>query len=295
MKQIFNYEVTVMNQVGLVLEGGGMRALYSAGVMEYFLKQKLFFPYVIGVSAGASNAVSYLSRQEGRNKVVNIDYADDPRYFGLNNLITGQGLFGMDFIFDEIPNQLELFDFKSFFEHDGKFVVGTTDCETGEPIYFTKEDCQTEQDILTIIRASCSLPFIAPTVEFRERILMDGGISDPIPIEKSINDGNEKNVVILTRNKGYRKSSSKLKWLAKLFYSRYPGLVEALFNRHKLYNQTVKYIEELEEEGKVFVFRPPTPLEVGRMETDKEKLTNLYYQGIKDAKRNYQELQEWLT
>ncbi|MBM7661995.1 putative patatin/cPLA2 family phospholipase [Bacillus mesophilus] len=172
-----------MDQVGLVLEGGGMRGLYSAGVLDFFMEKELYFPYVIGVSAGACMAASYLSRQKGRNQKVNIDLVKDPRYLSWRNLLRKREMFGMDFLFDEVPNRLVPFDFDTFIEGSEEFLVGTTDCQTGQPIYFNKKDHG--RNMLTIIRASSSVPFISSSVSYQDKILLDGGIADPIPIKKS--------------------------------------------------------------------------------------------------------------
>ncbi len=283
-----------MEDVGLVLEGGGMRGLYTAGVLDFFLEKKLYFSYVIGVSAGACNATSYISKQEGRNKVVNTSYINDSRYLSYKSLLKGNGLFGMDFVFDKIPRELEPFDFESFYDYEGEFIVGTTDCMTGETIYFNKDDLTIEDDLLTVIRASSSLPFVAPVVEFKDLSLMDGGISDPIPIKKSIADGNEKNILILTRDKDYRKDPFKFKLATKIIYRNYNGLRDALFKRYQIYNQTMDYISRLEEEGEVFVIRPTDPLGVNRVERDVHKLKALYRQGYVDSRDSYQKLKEYI-
>ncbi|WP_042457627.1 patatin-like phospholipase family protein [Neobacillus dielmonensis] len=268
-------------QVGLVLEGGGMRGVYTAGILEFFLEENLFFPYVIGVSAGACNAASYLSKQKGRNKTVNIKYASDPRYISWKNYFKHRQFFGMDFIFDEIPNQHVPYDYDTFYSSPTEFVVGTTDCITGEPVYFKKQDYKT--DLLTVLRASSSLPFIAPEVQFQNKTLLDGGISDPIPIKKAQRDGYAKNIVILTRNADYRKKPSKFHFLVKRKYPRYEGLQMALKERYLAYNQTLAYLEKEEKQGHVLIIRPTEPLSVGRMERNPAKLEDLYTQGYKDA------------
>ncbi|PLR98846.1 patatin-like phospholipase family protein [Bacillus sp. T33-2] len=268
---------------GLVLEGGGMRGVYTAGILEYFLEKEIFFPYVIGVSAGACNAASYLSKQKGRNRTVNIDYVSDPRYISWKNYFQSRQFFGMDFIFDEIPNKLVPYHYDAFNENPTELVVGTTDCKTGDPVYFGKKEYG--NDLLTVLKASSSLPFIAPEIHYRDRILLDGGISDPVPLKKAQLDGNRKNVVILTRNEGYVKKPSKLQFLVKRKYPQYIGLQKALAARYKLYNETIKYIVEQEEKGDVLVIRPSQPLEVGRMERNPEKLEKLYLQGYEDAKK----------
>ncbi|WP_251553768.1 patatin-like phospholipase family protein [Neobacillus muris] len=268
-------------QVGLVLEGGGMRGVYTAGILEFFLENNLFFPYVIGVSAGACNAASYLSKQKGRNKTVTIEYASDPRYISWRNYLKNRQFFGMDFIFDEIPNQHVPFDYDSFYDSPCEFVVGTTDCLSGEPVYFKKKDYK--RDLLAVLRASSSLPFIAPEVQFQNKILLDGGISDPIPIKQAQKDGYLKNIVILTRNVDYRKKPSKFHFLVKRKYSEYKGLQKALQERFQTYNQTLSYLEEEEKKGHVLIIRPTEPLNVGRMERDPGKLEDLYNQGYRDA------------
>jgi predicted patatin/cPLA2 family phospholipase len=270
------------NQVGLVLEGGGMRGVYTAGILEYFLESQLFFPYVIGVSAGACNAASYLSKQQGRNKTVTIEYASDPRYISWKNYFRNRQFFGMDFIFDEIPNKHVPYHYDVFYNSPSEFVVGTTDCLTGEPVYFKKNDYG--NDLLTVLRASSSLPFIAPEVRFKDKILLDGGISDPIPIKKAQQDGLAKNIVILTRNEGYLKKPSKFHFLVDRKYPEYKGLQQSLRNRYQIYNETVEYLEKEEQEGNVLILRPTKPLKVGRMERKPQRLEELYNQGYEDAK-----------
>ncbi|MBO9128832.1 patatin family protein [Bacillus sp. 165] len=282
----------MLEKTGLVLEGGGMRGVYTAGVLEFFMEKHLFFPYIIGVSAGACNAASYLSRQKERNKQVNIGYINHPNYLSYKNLWRKKQLFDMDFIFNEIPTQHVPFDFDTFYNSAERFVVGTTDIETGEPMYFEKAGSQ--QDMLTVLRASSSLPFIAPIVKHENKQLLDGGIVDPIPIRKAQSDGFEKNVLILTRNKGYTKKKSSTGWLVERAFSSYPQLVNKMKKRYFLYNETLKYIEEQEREGSLFIIRPVEKLEVGRLEKNQQKLTALYNQGYMDAERLYEDLQHFL-
>ncbi|MDM5198491.1 patatin family protein [Fictibacillus enclensis] len=283
-----------MNGTGLVLEGGGMRGVYTAGVLDFFMDKELYFPYIIGVSAGACNATSYLSRQRGRNRVVNIDFVRHPQYISYKNwLLRGKGLFGMDLIFDEIPNIHVPFDFKRFKEAKERFVIGTTDSETGEPVYFEKADH--EKEILTVLRASASLPFMAPVIEYQGNKLFDGGVADPVPILKARKDGNLSNVILLTQNEGYRKSKTRMEWLAKRIYSRHPGMAEVLLKRYKHYNETMEYIEDLEKKNEVFVIRPKEKMEVGRAERNPVKLNALYERGVEDAMNMYDQLVEWLS
>lgn len=281
----------VAGGVGLVLEGGGMRGVFTAGILDYFMEQNLYFPYLIGVSAGACHAVSYISRQVGRNKAVNIGYITDPRYISYGNFLKHKSLLGMDFIFEEIPKRLVPFDYQTFNEATEKLVVGTTECVTGAPVYLEKGQC----DILQAIRASSSLPFIAQPVQINGMELLDGGMSDPIPLRKAMADGYRKNVVVLTKPEGYRLKPFKAKWLAKLIYPRFPGLVEAMVRRYEVYNQSLELVEQLHKAGQVFVIRPVSALQVKRMERDPQKLNNLYEEGYNEGDRVFSELRAWLS
>lgn len=255
------------------------------------MEKDLYFNYVIGVSAGACNAASYISRQQRRNEKVIIGFVKDWRYMSLRNLILGKSYFGMDFIFDEIPNKHVSFDFETFYKSPGVFLVGATDCRSGKPIYLNKDDLGEQFQAL---RASASLPMISPIVNYRGYELLDGGLSDSIPIRKSIQDGNTKNVIVLTRNKGYRKRPGKFNVLLKLNYRNYPLLIETMLNRYKNYNKTLDYIEELESEGKAIVIRPTKELEVGRLEKDPQKLRKLLDQGYEDTKSSYERIMEFV-
>jgi len=279
-------------KTGLVLEGGGMRGLYTAGVLDFFLENKLEFPYVIGVSAGACNAASYISKQWGRNKRVNIGFVRDPKYISLRNFFKKGELFGMDYVFDVIPNQIVPFDYDEFKRSDTEFVIGTTDCHTGEPIYFSRKEYK--EDLLTPIRASSSLPFAAPVVSFQGYELLDGGMSDPIPVKKAEQDGCSRNVIILTQHEGYMKKPSRLHFMIKRKYSGYPGVVKMLEGRWRHYNRTMEYINQLEKENKAFVIRPTQPLEVSRIERNQRKLTKLYDLGWQNAADTFKELTTWL-
>jgi predicted patatin/cPLA2 family phospholipase len=281
----------VLKDIGLVLEGGGMRGVYTAGVLEYFLEQDIHFPYVIGVSAGASMAASYLSKQKGRNKKVNIEYITDKRYISWQNYFKQRQLFGMDFIFGEIPNKLVPYHYDEFYSNPSDLIVGTTDVLTGKSIYYGKKDYG--KDVLTVLKASSSLPFIAPEVRFQDKVLLDGGISDSIPIRKAQEDGYRKNVIILTRNRGYWKKPSRFHYLVKRKYPQYPGLQKAMATRYKVYNETIRYIEEEERNGNVIVIRPELPLEVGRMERNPQKLETLYNLGFEQAKRYTEQILKW--
>ena len=284
------------HQAGLVLEGGGMRGLYTAGVLDYFAEKDLYFPYQIGVSAGACMAVSYLSRQKGRNRRVNTEFAGDPRYLSWRKFLRHrQELFGMDFIFDEIPRNLIPFDFQTFHASPEEFVIVVTDIETGQPVYYRKSEGFSDDELMKLLRASSSLPFFAPVVEYQGRKLMDGGIADPIPIRKAEADGCHGTVLILTRNMGYVKKKTRISWLLKRKFAQYPEFVNVMLNRHHHYNDTIRYIHEQEQAGSAFVIRPREPMKVGRTEQNREKLEHLYMQGYTDAQFYYPKLMEWLA
>ncbi|MBP3965315.1 patatin-like phospholipase family protein [Paenibacillus lignilyticus] len=280
------------SSIGLVLEGGGMRGIYTAGVLDYFTEQDMYFPYTIGVSAGACMAASYLSRQLGRNREVNVGWVTDPRYISWKNYFSKGELFGMDFIFDELPNVIVPFDYQAFEASKEQFVIGTTDCDTGETIFYHRDD--PGFDLLKIIRASSSLPFIAPIVEYNGRNLLDGGISDPIPLRKAESDGFKRNVIVLTRDTGYRKSRNRFGWLVRRAYRKYPEFVKVMLRRHEIYNDTLAYIDEQERKGNLFVIRPQQKLTVGRMERDPAKLDALYKEGYEDAKRLMPVMKAWM-
>lgn len=281
-----------MKNVGLVLEGGGMRSLYTAGVLDYFMDEDLYFPYVTAVSAGACNAVSYLSRQKGRNREINVNYASDPRFISYRNLFKGKAIFDLDFLFGDLGNHLVPLDRVAFHKATEKLVVPTTDCQTGKALYF--ENDQSER-IMTAVRASSSLPMIGKMVDMEGKQLLDGGIADPIPIVKSVQDGNEKNVIILTRPKGYRKKPFRARLTANLLYSKHKKLVHALEVRHQVYNNTMDYIENLEDKGVAYVIRPQIGESVKRAEKDPVKLQDLYEKGYQSAKTNAHLLNQWLS
>ena len=282
-----------MDNTSLILEGGGMRGVYSAGVLDLLLDKNIEINYCIGVSAGACNCVSYISKQRQRNYRVNINYINDKRYLSFSNLLKTGSAFGMDMLFNIIPNELEPFDHKSFKEAGAKFLVGVTNCDTGLPEFYNIKDFN--EDGYDPLRASISLPLVAKVIEYDNKKLMDGGIAAPIPIQKAIDDGIEKHVVILTQHKGYRKSKSKIMPIIKKKYKSHKGLIKAMENRHEVYNNTLDMLDKLEEEGKCFIIRPTSPLEVSRFERDKNKLEEIYNKGYEDAKAISEDLIKFLN
>ncbi len=279
-------------RTGLILEGGGLRGVYTSGVLRYFMEKRLYFPYVVGVSMGACNAANYVSRQPERNRIVNTRFVNDRRYLSYRRLFTRGELFGMDFIFKTIPNVLVPFDFETFKNSPQRCITVATDCHSGEALYYEKEALG--DDYLKVLQASCSLPFLSKPVRYKGRVLLDGGLSDSIPIRKSMTDGNEKHVLILTRPKGYRKSSSPLLPFLCLRYRRYKGLCNAILSRNAAYNEIMAFIDDQERRGRIFVIRPGNALNVGRAERDKSRLCLAYDRGYEDAARRFADLGAYL-
>ncbi|WP_079480472.1 patatin-like phospholipase family protein [Halobacillus salinus] len=281
-----------MQQTGLILEGGGMRGAYTAGVLDYFMDEKIHFPYVVGASAGACNGSSYVAGQRGRNYEVIVEYGSHPEYISYKRMFTHKQLFGMDFIFDTLPNQLVPFDYEAFQNRKTTFVVATTDMKSGESLFY--EDFPNRESLLKVIRASSSLPLVAPSIEYDGRELMDGGIADPVPIQPSIDKGNKKHVIISTRNDGYVKKKMKLGWYFLRRYKNYPLFANALLGRHLKYNRQMEQLKQMEDEGSAFVIQPIHPLKVSRIERNRDRLHALYEQGYREAEEQRSQLEHFL-
>lgn len=280
-----------MIKAGLVVEGGGMRGVYSSGVLDFFIEKDLFFENNYGVSAGACHLCSYLAKQYKRAFRVNVDYLNDKRYCSVHSLLKTGNLFGAEMLYDIIPNELDLFDYDTYNKNKSNFYVVITDINTGKPEYVKIGDLK--KDII-YVRASSSLPLLAQNVKINDKEYLDGGISDSIPIKKSIADGNKKNVVILTRDSTYRKGKNSLMPIIKLKYKKYPNFVKSMADRYIVYNEILDFIKELENNGDVFVIRPKKPVNIGRTEKNREKLEALYNDGYNDAKDCYEELLKYL-
>ena len=280
-----------MIKAGLVVEGGGMRGVYSSGVLDFFIEKDLFFENNYGVSAGACHLCSYLAKQYKRAFRVNVDYLNDKRYCSVHSLLKTGNLFGAEMLYDIIPNELDLFDYDTYNKNESNFYVVITDINTGKPEYVKIGDLK--KDII-YVRASSSLPLLAQNVKINDKEYLDGGISDSIPIKKAIADGNKKNVVILTRDSTYRKGKNSLMPIIKLKYKKYPNFVKSMADRYIVYNEILDFIKELENNGDVFVIRPKKPVNIGRTEKNREKLEALYNDGYNDAKDCYEELLKYL-
>lgn len=281
-------------KIGLVLEGGGMRGAYTSGVLAAFMDENIKFPYVIGVSAGANNGANFVAEQRERNKKVFVDYANHEDFAGFKHWIAEKSYFNMDFLFDKLPNELVPFDYNTFYNSPTRFKVCVTDCETGQPVYFEKSQFKNIEFMSKVLRASSSLPIISKPVGILGKLYFDGGISDSIPIEKSLEDGNCYNVVVLTRNEGYRKEKQILGLFTKHSLKKYPKIINAIESRHIKYNITLEKIKVLEEEGFAYVFRPIEPIDVDRLEKDKDKLNKLYEQGYSETMEQMEDFKKWL-
>ncbi len=278
------------NGISLVLEGGGLRGFYSAGVFEAFMDAGFVFPYNIAVSAGAANVLSYISGQRGRNRRVLEHCVGDSRYVSKRNLLRHRSMFGMDFIFHEVPRKYVVFDWLAFQAQKVRLLTGALDCATGRTVWFEKEAIDAEADALI---ASCSIPVLSPIHRFHGFELLDGGVSDPIPIEKSIADGNRFHVVVLTRNIGYRKKPFKYKWLLPLLFRKHPKIVDAILLRHEIYNRQLDLCEQLEKEGKAVIVRPRRPLEVDGTRPDIAALLRLHDEGREEGKEIVDTILNW--
>ena len=267
----------INGKTGLVLEGGGMRGVFTSGVLDAFMKHDLYFRYIVAVSAGACNGMSYVSRQPRRARISNIDYLAPYKYIGIRHLVTQGCIFDRELLYDKFPNQLLPFDFDEYFKHAKDFEMVTTNCLTGKAMYLS--ETSDRQRSLDIVRASSSLPYVSKIVTVDGIPMLDGGIIDSIPINRAIETGHEHNVVILTRNKGWRDTGKDRK-VPAFIYKNYPRLRVALSHRHVVYNQQIDLIDRLEAEGKITCIRPMRPMEVGRIENDVEKLERLYEEGF---------------
>ena len=261
----------------LLLEGGGMRGIFTAGVLDNFLEKNIIFPYVIGVSAGASNGISYISKQKGRSYFSNVKLPKIRPYVGIKSLLKGRGFFDLDFLFYEYPDKYYPFDWDAYFNSGQRYVMVVSNCITGKAEYV--EEYKDGDRLLAACKASCTLPFTNPVSYLDGKPMLDGGVCDAVPIKYLMEQGFEKFVIVLTRPKGYRKKEKKV-WLPFFVYSKYPKIREALRGRAARYNQAMDIIDELEAQGNAIVIRPKAPMMVSRSEVDTQKLDALYREGL---------------
>ena len=284
-----------LEQSALVLEGGGLRGIYSAGVMDIFAENNIMFPYVIGISAGAINGLSYVSGQIGRNAKITLQYVNDPRYLSLKRLFTSGSVFNFDFMFGELSHELEPFDFSAFEASPTRFVAVATNCITGEAEYFEKGNCEY---IYAATAASGSMPLFSKPIGLNKEPFLDGGVGVPTGLPETLRQGYTKPVLVLTRAKGYRKKpvSKATQALYKQAFRKYPAFLKKLLTLPDRYNSSLDTIDAQEKQGKIFVIRPQKPVDISRIEKNVQKLEALYWEGrvetenILPALKNYLEL-----
>ena len=279
-------------KTGLVLEGGAMRATYTIGVLDVLMENKIKFDGVIGVSAGAIHGATYVADQPGRNIRYYKKYGNDKRFMSMRNLIFTGDLFGKDFCYNDLPWKLDIFDNDTFKSSETEFYAVCANVETGESEYIRLTDLR-QQDQMDCLRASASMPLVSKIVEVNGKKLLDGGITDSIPLKKFQEMGFEKNVVVATRTDSYIKMQEQLN-LAKIAYKKYPRFVEALRRRPVMYNNEKEYILKQEKKGNIFFIRPQAELDISRTDTDPEHLDRVYNIGRKDAQAVLDKLKVWL-
>lgn len=272
--------VEINGRSGLILEGGGMRGVFTCGVLDNFMDRGIRFPYTIGVSAGACNGLSYMSGQRGRAKYSNIDLLDKYRYIGLKQLLLKGNIMDFDLLFHKFPNEIIPYDYETYAQCTERYEMVTTSCETGKACYYDEKS--SPERIIDIVKASSSLPFVCPITYVDGQPMLDGGIADSIPLLRARSLGYDNNVVVLTRNKGYRKPD-KPGFVPPFMYRKYQALREAIRRRNTLYNEELGLVESLEEKGELIVIRPQAPIVVDRMERDVQKLLDLYNEGYNCA------------
>lgn len=259
-----------------------MRGVFTCGVLDYFLDKDLAFPYVVGVSAGACNGLSYMSGQRGRARTSNIEMLRDYKYIGFRYLPRQHSILDQDLLFNRLPSSILPYDYEAYRQNSACFEMVTTDCLTGKACYL--HEPSNPRRLLNIARASSSLPYVCPVVFVDHIPMLDGGIVDSIPVMRAVEKGYERNVVVLTRNKGYRKSERDIR-VPRFIYNRFPHLREALSCRCARYNEQLEQLERLEEEGRVIAIRPMNELKVGRMERNVNRLIDLYEEGYACAEQ----------
>lgn len=275
-KRVFKIDASA----SLILEGGGMRGAFTAGVLDNLMDRGIRFPYIIGVSAGACNALSYMSHQRGRSKYSYTKLMEQYKYIGLKKLLFGGNIMDFNLLFHKFPEKIYPYDYKKLADAPERFEMVTTSCRSGNACYYDEKN--DPKRIIDIVKASSSMPFVAPIVYVDGEPMMDGGIADSIPLERAHSLGYKNSLVVLTRNKGYRKPSKGTS-VPFFMYRKYPNLRNAITERNAMYNRQVEFVEEYESRGDITVIRPVSPIQVGRMERNPQKLLDLYNEGYNCA------------
>lgn len=280
-------------KTGLVLEGGAMRGLFTAGVIDVLMENGITFDGAIGVSAGACFGVNVKSHQIGRALRYNLKYAKDPRYASIHSWLTTGDFFNAEFCYHTLPEKLDLMDMDTFHKNPMKFYLVATDIESGKPFYYEVEDINYES--LEMVRASASMPMFAREVSLNGHLFMDGGISDSIPLRKFNEMGYTKNIVVLTQPESYQKKPQSMMKLIRTRYRKYPNMIADLENRHTSYNEAVAYVHEQVLQNQAIVIQPDDNLDIGRIEHDRTKIRGVYQEGRKAAMRKLAEIKKFLS
>ncbi len=280
-------------KIGLLLEGGGMRGLYTAGVLDVFMEKQILIDGIIGVSAGALFGINYKSNQRGRILRYNKKYAKNKNYMGIYSLLTTGNIMNEEFCFDKIVNELDPIDYETFKKSKVEFYAMVTNLETGKAEYIKIDDLRDKHN-LEYLRASGSMPFVSKPVNIDNKKYLDGGIADSIPIDKMMCMDYDKVIVVLTRPKEYRKKKSN-QVFPKLYYKTYPKFAEAINHRYQMYNEELEKISHLEKEGKIFVIRPSKLIKIKRIEKNKDKIQEMYDLGEEDALNLLVRLNEFIN
>ena len=267
----------ITQHTGLVLEGGGMRGVFTAGVLDALMKNEVYFPYIVAVSAGALHGLSYMSRQPRRARWSSIDMLKKYGYISLRSLVQNGSIFDPNILYERFPDEIIPFDYKTYENNPATFEMVTTNCKTGRALYLSER--YNHHRLIQIAKASSALPFVSQVTFVDHVPMLDGGIVDSIPIVRSIDTGHHENVVVLTRNRGYRSTEPDIK-MPKFVYKEFPRLRVALSRRTEEYNHQLDLIERMEDWGEIVVIRPERPLEVGRITQDVVKLEHLYEEGF---------------
>lgn len=274
------------------MEGGAMRGMFTCGVIDVFLEEGIEFDGAAGISAGATFGINFKSKQIGRGLRYNKKYSKDPRYCSLRSLIKTGDLYGVQFCYYDIPNKLDLFDYETYKNNPMEFYVGAMDIEKGEVLYHRCDDCGAND--MKWIQATASLPVVSRVVEVDGHKMLDGGMIESVPYQPMLDRGYDRNVIILTQPREYRKEKTKIIPLVKLKLRKYPKVAEAMKIRHIVYNKLIDRINKDEDEGKVLVIRPQESLGIKRTEKDPDELERVYKEGRKEAYRRLEDVKKYL-
>lgn len=278
-------------KLGITMEGGASRTVFSCGVTDAFLEEDIMPDYFVGVSAGIAYGISYLSKQKGRNLTIIQKYMNDKRYMGVRHLLKNRNFYNIPFVFEEIPNKLEAFDYEAFQAFPGKVEACVTHLHSGKAEYL---EVPRQDEKFQVLVASCALPILFQPVKVGRRYYLDGGIADSVPYKHAMEEGCDKNIVILTRERSYVKKAERGGELSMKLYKKYPNIVEDLRTRAQRYNECMRELAEREEAGEVFVIAPETTYGISRTESNPDKLTKLYEEGYQQAKRQMADLKRYL-